>query len=61
MFSIVALGMAAKIKREQIFEFGGRVTETFAGAPDWMLFVLWSSGAAAALAFMWTVRHPKTE
>ena len=27
----------------------------------WFVRILWSSGMLAALVFMWSVRHPKTE
>jgi hypothetical protein len=61
VFTIVAVGAAAKIKRDQIIEFGGRASETLGGPPDLMLIILWSSGAVAALVFMWSVRYSKVE
>ena len=30
-------------------------------ARKWFIRILWSSGMLAALVFMWSVRHPKTE
>ena len=71
VFNIGAIGQGLQFKVTQLVEFEGKMQEAFqsssieltAGIWSWGILTvgIWSLGIFAALAFMWTVRHPKTE
>jgi hypothetical protein len=63
---IVGLGLGMNILTGEIAKLGGRVNvDQFAIVDQslrvWVSSALWTSGVLFALAFMWSVRHPKKE
>jgi hypothetical protein len=59
---IAAVGVASGNATRKVSEFTGDIIAQAPGADTiWPHAILWSSGLIAALIFMWSVRHPKTE
>lgn len=63
---IVGLGLGMNILTAEVAELGGRISVDQFKVVDqslrlWISSALWASGVLFALAFMWSVRHPKKE
>jgi hypothetical protein len=63
---IVGLGLGLNVLTEELARLGGRIdVDQFRVVNRslrlWATSILWTSGVIFALAFMWSVRHPKTE
>jgi hypothetical protein len=62
---IAAMGRLIRVKTLQLVEVYGNAPAQgiLLGAGDSILWpvAMWSTGIAASLLFMWSVRHPKTE
>jgi type IV secretory pathway TrbD component len=63
---IVGLGVGMNILTEELAKLGGRIDANQFQIVDrslrlWVSSILWTSGVLFALAFMWSVRHPRTE
>ena len=63
---IVGLGLGMNILTGEVARLGGRInvdqfTIVEQSLRVWISSALWTSGVLFALAFMWSVRHPKSE
>lgn len=61
---IVGLGMGMNILTAEVAKLGGRIDVAQFGIVGqslrlWISSALWTSGVLFALAFMWSIRHPK--
>ena len=61
VFSIATQSIATGFKVAQLAEIGGQVGKAPSQPSFWVLALLWAVGCVTALAFMWSIRHPKTE
>lgn len=60
IFGIVTLSQVILVKSSQLVELtGSSSTEMGLQHSPWWPAAIWSTGAFAALLFMWSVRHPK--
>jgi hypothetical protein len=61
LMMITTLGQSAALIGREITQSSGVQPFMNEMMRKWFSRVLWSSGAIAALVFMWSVRHPKAE
>ena len=60
IFNIALLNTSIFVKMSQLAEFGGPIPDSPIGTSSWPALLVWSSGAVAALIFMWSVRRDKS-
>ena len=64
IMNIMLFSTANSVKLGQLAEFGGPIPESPTGTETVAILlttIVWASGAIAALIFMWSIRHSKTE